>query len=193
MHSALVEDWRDVPGYCGIYQASSRGRVRSLPRVVMQVNRWGKLAPHRVRGCVLKPWGCNSGYLVVYLSHEGEKVATSVHRIVCAAFNGDHGDDFEVNHVDGIKRNNAPSNLEWASHSENGLHRYDVLHVHRRVIATNKATGVQQEFESAKFGTKVITGREDQSARSNVRSALVGYIPSAYGHFWRYADSAAPQ
>ena len=29
-----VEIWRDIPGYEGAYQASSLGRIRSLPRLI---------------------------------------------------------------------------------------------------------------------------------------------------------------
>ena len=31
----LDEEWRDIPGYEGCYQASSLGRLRSLNRVVV--------------------------------------------------------------------------------------------------------------------------------------------------------------
>lgn len=30
----IGEQWRDVPGWLGLYQVSTRGRVRSLPRLV---------------------------------------------------------------------------------------------------------------------------------------------------------------
>lgn len=192
MNCAPVEEWRDVPGLEGIYQASTRGRIRSLPRVIEQMNRWGQLRPTKRPGTVLKPWNCNSGYLAVYLCADGEQVATSVHRVICATFHGTPADRPEVNHIDGNKKNNAPVNLEWTTHAGNGLHRYDVLHVHRAVIAIPKSGGEPQEFSSSKRAAEVLVPG-NASARGNIRMALVGHVPSAYGYLWRYADaSAAP-
>ena len=36
-----MEEWRDIPGYEGIYQVSSIGRVKSLPKMVG--HNWGGL------------------------------------------------------------------------------------------------------------------------------------------------------
>lgn len=48
----------------------------------------------------------------------------SFHRIVASAFcNHEHGKDY-VNHIDGNKQNNASSNLEWVTKSENTMHSF---------------------------------------------------------------------
>lgn len=54
------EIWRDVPGFEGMYQLSSLGRVRSLKRR-SRVNT-------RIRGRVLKTWRGNTGALVCNLA-----------------------------------------------------------------------------------------------------------------------------
>jgi NUMOD4 motif len=46
------ERWRPVSGYAGLYEVSSRGRVRSLPRVVPVP---GQHCLRRVRGRILSP------------------------------------------------------------------------------------------------------------------------------------------
>lgn len=30
----MNEEWRDIPGYSGLYQVSNTGKVRSLPRLI---------------------------------------------------------------------------------------------------------------------------------------------------------------
>jgi hypothetical protein len=45
------EQWQDIPGWEGLYQISTRGRVRSLPRSFIRRNG----TPFTVRGRVLKP------------------------------------------------------------------------------------------------------------------------------------------
>jgi hypothetical protein len=62
----------------------------------------------------------NSGYPVVKLYLNNECTLRLVHRLVAAAFVPGAGET--VNHQDGVKTNNAASNLEWASYTENHLH-----------------------------------------------------------------------
>lgn len=46
----------------------------------------------------------------------------SVHRIIYARFNGMLKEGLEINHIDGNKANNHPSNLEQISVKENNVH-----------------------------------------------------------------------
>ena len=36
-----MEQWKDVKGFEGFYEASTLGRIRSVDRVIYQKNRWG--------------------------------------------------------------------------------------------------------------------------------------------------------
>lgn len=45
-----------------------------------------------------------------------------IHRIVASTFIPNPENKRTVNHIDGDKTNNAVSNLEWASYSENNIH-----------------------------------------------------------------------
>lgn len=110
----MSEEWRDVPGYEGWYQVSSKGRVRSLGRYVSGLH--GSKRWHA--GRILGPTTCR-GYKVVRLYKRGEGTDYRVHRLVLLAFVGPIPDGHEVNHKDANKGNNALGNLEYATHQEN--------------------------------------------------------------------------
>lgn len=109
MTSCCREDWRDIPGYEGKYQASSLGNIRSLDR--------GELKPFKSR----------DGYLVATLQKNGQRYRTGAHRLVALAFLPNPENKPQVNHKNGVKTDNRPENLEWVSCSENNLHRRRVL------------------------------------------------------------------
>ena len=96
------EEWRDVRGYPD-YEVSNMGRVRSY----RQPGRPGHILSARYK----KRWGY---YQVVLLNRE-----KLVHVLVAEAFLDERPLGHEVNHIDGKKTNNAASNLEWVTRSEN--------------------------------------------------------------------------
>lgn len=59
----MKEVWKDITGYEGLYQVSNSGRVQSLPRENMCVNR-----VYIRKGKVLKGSPDKDGYLCVHLS-----------------------------------------------------------------------------------------------------------------------------
>lgn len=73
-------------------------------------------------GRVLKQFVGKDGYLRIQIAGK----TRLVHRLVACAFvPADPKRDF-VNHKDGNKQNNAASNLEWCTRSENLKHAYSV-------------------------------------------------------------------
>lgn len=111
------EEWRPIPGFEGYYDASSLGRIRSLPRRAKRRNRvYG--------GQVLRPVLAGNGYYGVKLSVDNTKRTYMVHELVCAAFHGakpSPGRTCEVRHLDGNPLNCRADNLCWGTHSENEL------------------------------------------------------------------------
>jgi hypothetical protein len=101
----MVEEWRDIPGYEGEYEASSFGHIRSARY-------------HRVLKEQLV--GGPKGYLYVglKLSFENTKVK-QVHRLVAAAFFV--CSNLEVDHIDCNHKNNRVDNLEYVTGRENYL------------------------------------------------------------------------
>lgn len=122
------EIWKDIPGYEGIYQISSQGRVKSLPRLVKGKNHrcpQGYQCTRKER--VLSPAICGTGYWKVGLYKNGVMKNHNVHRMMAVAFIPNPNGYTQVNHKDGNKMNCKLSNLEWCTPSQNGKHAYAVI------------------------------------------------------------------
>ena len=70
----MIEIWKDVKGYEGLYQVSNLGRVKSLN---YQRER---------REQILKPNKRANGYLQVELSKNGVRKACKIHRLVATCY-----------------------------------------------------------------------------------------------------------
>jgi hypothetical protein len=104
-----TEEWRQITAYGGQYQVSSLGRVRR---------------PLKCGGYkVLKGAFHRAGYPVVCMSWgDGKQVTKCVHVLVCTAFCGPIPNGLTVNHINAIKTDNRPENLEIISRAEQVEH-----------------------------------------------------------------------
>ncbi len=129
------EEWRPVKGWEQFYEVSDLGQVRSKDRVFFRIwsqRRGPHREPYQVRksGRMLKQALASNGYKTVGLSDLDGGRATRpvcVHRLVAEAFIPNPNNKRQVNHLDGVKTNNAVRNLEWVTAQENGNHSYYVL------------------------------------------------------------------
>lgn len=112
----LLEEWRPVVGYEGLYEVSDQGRVRSLDRVVCY--RDGRSRSYS--GVVLVQTETPYGYLVVTLSRgKRSKRVRLVHALVMESFEGPRPPKYDVCHGDNDKRNNALTNLRYDTREGN--------------------------------------------------------------------------
>lgn len=68
----------------------------------------------------------NCGYYTVRLWKENKSRVFTLHRLVALALIPNPLNKEMVNHIDGNKKNNCVSNLEWVTRSENTLHSYRI-------------------------------------------------------------------
>ena len=106
------EIWKDIPGYCGKYQASNKGRIRSCKKILKQQIEKG-------------------GYTHVVLN----RVTKRVHRLIALTFLHNEKKLPEINHKDEDKRNNNIENLEWCTKS------YNINYGKRNRIVSEKLKG----------------------------------------------------
>jgi predicted XRE-type DNA-binding protein len=107
----MAERWKPVVGWHSYYDVSDQGRLRrALDSAPARRTRPGR---------VLKPSPDTGGYLTVRLCCDGVRHTRKVHALVAATFLGPRPAGLTIDHVDGDKLNNAPSNLEYVSLREN--------------------------------------------------------------------------
>jgi hypothetical protein len=114
----MREQWRAIPDWEGIYEASTYGRVRSLDRTVTVRYRSGREDQRRVAGKILTPTTKSNGYQLVQLYEGGAKTWAHVQHLVLRAFVGDAPPGCEAGHRNGIPDDNRLSNLRYCTHSE---------------------------------------------------------------------------
>lgn len=118
------EEWRDIPSYEGLYQASSLGRIRSVDRL----QTFSNISKVRsLQGKVLKnktKIPSNSGYMVSLWKDKKSKEFL-VARLVCMTFHGAVEPNMTVNHKDGNRLNNRIENLEWLTRKDNIRHGFE--------------------------------------------------------------------
>lgn len=122
----LIEQWRDVVGYEGLYAVSNNGRVKSVDNYHTFISKLGKPSKRFKRGKFLGRTFSHD-YNRVTLCKLAVSKIMSVHRLVAIAFIPNPNEYPDVNHIDGNKRNNNVSNLEWCTKSQNTIHSYSVL------------------------------------------------------------------
>ena len=176
------EEWRDIPGYEGFYQASNKGRIRSVERIVKCREGVNRRVPSKI---LSQNKSGNGGYLRVMVSVKGKTKYVAAHILVALAFIPNKHNKEQVNHINGNKHDNRAENLEWVTQSENMKHAY--------LIGLEKPRKVQErpvfctsnglEFSSIKAASRYI-GR----CTSTLRQAIRDKRP-CNGLYFQYADS----
>lgn len=99
----MIEVWRDIPGYEGLYELSSLGRLRSFKRGLCRMD-----------------W--SGPYVSTTLRRAGVQRKFGLHVLLLMTFVGSAEGRWGC-HRDDDKRNNALGNLYWGTPKENGADR----------------------------------------------------------------------
>ena len=108
-------NWRFIPGTSEFYSISDKGIVRSNDRTIIYKSGLSVF----YSGKILKPWMSTTGYKMVGIRLNGQKIKKSVHSLVCLTFIGDRPPNADIRHLDGNPLNNNLSNLCYGTRVEN--------------------------------------------------------------------------
>lgn len=147
-----MEQWKEIPGYEGLYEASNLGRIRTVSGKTTSNSRYEK----RVwkRQLILKPKyehrksGNNCDGRVSLWKNSVVKTVL-VARLIAMTWCDGYQEGMTVNHKDCNPLNNKADNLEWISLSENINHAYDnVLFSSQKPCVLIGKTGEEKWFRS---------------------------------------------
>lgn len=115
-----MEAWKYIKETAGKYSVSESGTIRRNERVCIDKYKRMRIVKERI----IKPARAGSGYMGVTLRIDNRDIKRYIHRIVAAEFVENTAGLLQVNHVDGNKRNNHFSNLEWITARGNTNHYF---------------------------------------------------------------------
>lgn len=112
--------WKEIPGWEGFYEASEAGLIRSMPRMIVQGNRWGDPMQCWRQMVVLRQSTNSRGYLSVQLNGGGRRTSgLAVHRLIALTFIGPCPEGMQVCHNNGDQTDNRVENLRYDTPSAN--------------------------------------------------------------------------
>lgn len=185
---AEKEEWRDISGYEGFYQASSLGKIRSVDRRC-----WNGKTMALMKGKILKLAfsGDDRKYLVAHLSKYHKQKTFSVHRLIAHAFLPNPDNLPEVNHKDENPSNNRVSNLEWCTRSYNTNYG-----THNEKLRNTKSARYGKpilQFDLlgnfiSEYPTLMAAERATGFHNGNISHCCRGDCSYAYGYVWKFKE-----
>lgn len=151
LKSIKGEKWKPIKGFEKLYSISSFGRIKSHEKM-----RYYKLTDsYQVfQEKIIPPKIVSNGYLGVKLFNNGLKKQFLIHRLVCAHYLKNGLNMPQVNHIDGNKKNNDITNLEWCTPSQNKLHS---LYILKNCKSTRKVIDINTD----KVYTSIMKAKKD--------------------------------
>lgn len=181
----MQEEWKEIPGYEGLYEVSTSGRVRSLRQGTRIKDKESRIMMQKRD---------NHGYFRVNLYKGGKCKAELVSRLVALAFVENPKGYKEVGHDDDNKENNSVENLYWTDRKENLTH--NGLHLRIRDLRQKNIQKVVDALAIPVIATNVKTGESiryasmQEAARHGFESGKIslccaGKRITHRGYTWR--------
>lgn len=180
----MKEIWKDIPGFEGVYQASTLGRIRSLDRTIIR-GASRRRGPHeaKLKGKILAQATGVQGYQVVPLGKEFP--SCRVHQLIAKTFIKNPEGKPMINHIDGNVKNNQVDNLEWCTNKENQIHARDVLH---RKFGAYQSKPVRCIETGEMFENSIHAAKGNKQVANRIRMVANGYYgrKTCCGYHWEF-------
>lgn len=172
----MIEVWKDIEGYEGIYMVSNLGRVKSL----------GNKSNHKT-DVILKQ--STQRYKRVTLYDGVKRKSYMVHRLVAKAFIPNESNKSEVNHIDCDKFNNSVENLEWVTRQENHKHKCEnglnntknaVNKTKKKIVLVDEKGNILNTFESMSEASRLLN-----LSISNISRVCSGKLKDTKGYIFK--------
>lgn len=163
----MIEIWKDIEGFEGLYQVSNLGRIKSSCR-------------EGTKGGIIKQFLIDK-YMKVHLYKDGESRFYFVHRLVALAFIENPLNKPQINHINGNKYDNRAINLEWATSQENLQHAIGTGLRHFKKVGQFKNGVLIKEYINCLQASK-----QTGISQPNIWYCLKGKHKTCGGFEWRY-------
>lgn len=174
----MIEIWKPIKNYVGLYEVSNLGNVRSIDRIVQSVKNENGI---RLKGKPLKISDRGNGYLFVRLCKDSKYQNLLVHRLVAEVFIPNPNNLNIINHKDENTYNNCVDNLEWCTQQYN--RNYSKTKTLKKVQQYDKSNSLLNTYSSIKEASE-ITGINS----SSICGCCKGRLKSAGGFVWKYTN-----
>jgi hypothetical protein len=177
-----IEIWADIEGFPN-YQVSTYGNVRNkITNKLISIDKSTKYPSVRL------------------YTPDHKKKHLNIHLLEAKAFLGEPNEC--VNHIDGNKKNNHISNLEWCTYAHNNQHAYDIGLKKARSLTSEEAKRIRKFVDISYHYRSVIdltTGKRYESIKATsedgfrpnkVQRVCAGGAITHHGHVFVYADKA---
>lgn len=199
-------EWKDIEGYEGQYQVSNYGDIKRLERDI--VDSLGRKKHYSEK--IFHPHKANNGYTRVSFGTDRDLT----HRVVAKAFLPNPNNLPEVNHKNGLEKDNnfvgtkennyTDGNLEWVTRKENMYHasvtglinrhsekRKEAIKINRKIALENHCRPVAMILEGKLIS--IFRSLKDASditkiPQQNIGENCRGNRSSAGGYNWKYVD-----
>ncbi len=172
----MMEIWKDIKNYKGMYQVSDLGSVRSLPRKnSLGLPRNGRTLKQNVRG----------GYYNVTLCKNATCKSRQVSHVVLETFVGDRPTGLQCCHNNGNRCDNRVVNLRWDTFANNMLDKIKHGKAYYGSKNPSAKINVTQAFLIKWLMSLGYFSQSEIAKRFNVTKPITRYIRD--GRIWKKA------
>ena len=168
----MKEIWKTIKEYPD-YGVSNLGNVRHKNRV-------------------LRPSISIYGYKVVLLYNHGKRRSHFVHRLVAFAFIPNPNNLPQVNHINGVKTDNAVTNLEWCNNQQNMKHAHKIGLITKQMMSQARnhlkkpVLKILNGVVVARYDSLAQASENEDRKEATISQYCNNYYKDSRGYEWRY-------
>ena len=173
----IIEEWKPIEGYEGLYEVSNMGRVKSLGNDKSRKEK------------ILSQYESKSGYLKVTLCKDNKLKPFRVHRLVAKAFIENPNNLPTVNHINEIKTDNRLDNLEWMDYIQQQRHGTCIqrrAEKERNGVRSKQVYQYTKDYELVKIWESTNEAGRNGFNQGNVSACCKGKLKHYKGYIWSY-------